>query len=76
MIANTPKQLEQYLPLTRLAPPVLKVKAQGLSCVQIARRLNMSVAAVSLVLCEAKSDAAGQAGSDRGRDSVIGRKRS
>ena len=30
---------------------VLKLKSQGLSCVQIARRLNVSVAAVSLVFC-------------------------
>ena len=34
---------------------VLKLKSQGLSCVQIARRLNVSVAAVSHVLRKAES---------------------
>jgi transcriptional regulator len=34
---------------------VLKLKSQGLSGVEIARRLDVSVAAVSLVLREAKT---------------------
>lgn len=55
---------------------VLKLKSQGLSSVQIAQQLNVSVAAVSLVLREAKSGVAGQAGSDRERNGMTGRKQS
>lgn len=44
---------------------VLKPKSQGVSSVQIARRLDVSVAAVSLVLREAKSDTVAQAKSSR-----------
>ncbi len=39
---------------------ILKLRSQGLSCTQIARRLNVSVAAVSHVLREPKSGAAGK----------------
>lgn len=55
---------------------VLKLKSQGLSSIQIARRLDASVAAVSLVLREAQSYAAAQAGPDRERDGMTGQKRS
>ena len=44
---------------------VLKLKSQGVSSVQIARRLDVSVAAVSRVLREAKSDTVGQSKSGR-----------
>lgn len=52
---------------------VLKLKSQGVSSVQIARRLDVSVAAISLVLREAKSSTAGQAKSSRVLDSDEGR---
>ena len=52
---------------------ILKLRSQGLSSVQIARRLGLSVSGVSRVVREAKLSVAGQAGSVR--DGLNGRKR-